>query len=191
MKRWEDTKKIIIGLNNMKQKAIKTITARQIEKAMEDIDAEGKNPLQKLADDFKKEQPALHQYLSETEDELNGEERDMLMTVALVGWYIVRWSLGGATAADVDFIDERLEANYELIEAKISERAHSDEPLQDILAYYNGQKELITFLVSLFVERPGGGSDGIRDEALMPMVVHLKTMIDCLALGGAGGAIDN
>jgi hypothetical protein len=169
----------------------KPITAKQIEKAMEDIDAKGKNPLPKLADAFKKEQPALHKCLSEAEDELNGEERDMLMTVALVGWYIVRWSLGGATAADVDFIDERLEANYELIEAKIGERAHSDKPLQDILAYYNGQKDLITFLVSLIVERPGDGSNGTRDEALMPMVVHLKTMIDCLVLGGAGGATDN
>lgn len=157
------------------------ISARQIETAMDALDAGGLDALRSLADAFMKEQPELYRYLAEVEDELNDEERDMMMSIALVGWHIVTAALGKRPAADIDGIDERLEANYGLIDAKINEEDGPGEPLENILAQFNGQKELMTFLVTTIVKRPGEGSDGIRDEALMPMVVHLKTMVDCLS----------
>jgi len=162
---------------------MKKITQKHIDKVIADLDKKSSQVIQYLLDFFSDEQPALFDYIHDADEKLNKDELDLLITAALMGWYIVRETLGCDDEVSDDFIDARLDANFDLFDRKINERAEgAEEQMDDILAYFNGQKQLMMFLISLIVERPKSFRGKIRDEALMPMALHLKTAIDCLIL---------
>jgi len=87
---------------------MKKITAKHINKVIVDLDKKSNTVIQYLLDMFGDEQPALFDYVHEADEKLKRDEVDLLITTALMGWYIIRETLGCDDEVSDDFIDARL-----------------------------------------------------------------------------------
>ena len=160
---------------------MKKITPAQINKTFAALNKKGGNVIGGLLDIFMEEQPALFDYIREGDESLNVDERELLLTAAVMGWHILREAGGARDEIDDDAIDERYETNLDLFND--SREGEAGGSAMDLLAQGNEQRALMDFLAGLMVKRPSSFTGDIRDEALVPMILHLKTVVDCLVLG--------
>ncbi len=140
-----------------------------------------------------KEQPDIFQYLMEVEDDyFTTDERNILNHVVLTGWRIIKSVLDCKRKISPLDLDFQLERNIDLQHEILANRESTDKSFIESLYRYNNQPFLMDFLISLFVELPGNISGSIREEAVPVMIIHTKTVMDCLLMdedelpGGAG-----
>lgn len=160
---------------------MKKITVAQINRTFAALEKKGGNVIRRLMDIFKKEQPALLDYTRDGDENLNADERELLITAAVMGWHIIREAGGSRDEIDDNSIDERYAANLDLFNDTLDGDARGS--MMDLLALGNDQRALMNFLTGLMVNRPSSFTGDIRDDALVPMILHLKTVVDCLVLG--------
>ncbi|HDP79572.1 MAG TPA: hypothetical protein ENN21_01875, partial [Spirochaetes bacterium] len=162
---------------------MKLITDIDIEKIFKMLMAAGENPFALILKKMEQEQPALVEYLFEADEEdLNDDERDLLVNAGIIAWNIIRETLGEAPVKSDDFIDLRLERNMDLFEKEQETDDGSDEHFDNLFSADNDQPMLMRFLLDIFMERPEGYQGEIRDEMVPILMLHVKTVVDCLVL---------
>ena len=160
---------------------MKLITDIDIEKIFKMLMAAGENPFALILKKMEQEQPALVEYLFEADEEdLNDDERDLLVNAGIIAWNIIRETLGEAPVKSDDFIDLRLERNMDLFEKEQETDDGSDEHFDNLFSADNDQPMLMRFLLDIFMERPEGYQGEIRDEMVPILMLHVKTVVDCL-----------
>lgn len=151
----------------------------------------GGNPLDKLFEKMDQEQHAVTDYLFEVEgDALNEDERDLLITFTTLGWHIIRETLGAIGIATDEELSGRLERNADLLESREEETGDFDAALLGLLTDDNDQPVLMGFLMNLVVDRPAEYGGKVRDQSLPVLLLHIKTVVDCLLGAGAGDKLD-
>ncbi|TAL33192.1 MAG: hypothetical protein EPN93_14255 [Spirochaetes bacterium] len=162
------------------------ITEHDIDTILEVLSQEAEEPFIHLLKMMRKEQPNIFQYLRDAEsDEFNGDERTLLCNVSAVAWYVIKKTTGAGEKVSAHHLDARLEANLELIEDGDREELPDDGDemsLAGMLADFNEQPMLMTFLVALVTDRPAGYAGNVREEMLPVAVMHVKTIVDSLLL---------
>jgi hypothetical protein len=162
------------------------VTEHDIETILEVLSQEAEEPFIHLLKMVRKEQPYIFQYLREAEsEELNSDERTLLCNVSAAAWYVLKKTVSPAGTVSARHLDARLEANLDLIEGEDREdiTGEGDEmSLAGLLADFNEQPMLMTFLVDLVTDRPAGYAGNVREEMLPVIVMHVKTIVDSLLL---------
>jgi len=164
---------------------MKLIGETEIDEVLGKLEALNKNPFDYLFDQLDKEQPAIVDYLYEVEgEELNEDERDLLINFTTLGWHIVKELSEKSERVSPDYLDECLEKNIALLEEQEGrEDEELDESLLDIFSEINEQPVLIGFLINLIVDRPEDYSGTVRDEMIPIIILHIKTVVDSLVTG--------
>lgn len=157
------------------------ISEARISEVITAMNGRGGNPLDKLFEEMDREQHSVTDYLFEVEgDSLNEDERDLLISFTTLGWHIIRESLGKTRTVTDEELSGRLERNAGLLETREEETGDFDEALMGMLTDDNDQPVLMGFLVNMVVDRPAEYGGTIRDESVPVMMLHIKTVIDCL-----------
>ncbi len=160
---------------------MKKLTLKQVDKIINRLGGKTEAATGHLLDKFGEEQPALFDYIHKADSRFNRDEADLLITMAVLGWHIVKKGLGRGSEVPNAFIEERFVANIELFDKKIRLIAKRKEksPLT-MLSSFNEQPELMAFLGRLIFDRLEGCGGPLRNKNMFPMVMHLKTLVDCL-----------
>ncbi len=162
---------------------MKKITEEDIDKALAKLEHAQSNPFDKLFEAMDQEQPALVDYLYELEgDELNEDERGMLINVAVISWHIIKETVGVDTRVTDDQIDAQLEKNCSLLDERKEKIQEIDEDFINLFAKFNKQPELMSFIVSLIADRPSEYDGNLREDMIAMISLHIKTLVDCLIL---------
>jgi len=66
------------------------------------------------------------------------------------------------------------------LESREEEAGDFDEALLSLINDENGEPFLMNFLMNLVVDRPADYGGEIRDQSVPVIIVHLKTVMDCL-----------
>lgn len=157
------------------------ISEARISEVIAAMNGQGGNPLDRLFEEMDREQHSITDYLFEVEgDSLNEDERDLLISFSTLGWHIIRESLGETRMVTGEELGVRLERNAGLLETREEETGDFDEALMGMLTDDNDQPILMGFLVNMVVDRPAEYGGTIRDESVPVMMLHIKTVIDCL-----------
>ncbi len=158
------------------------INEKDIDSVFAKLNKKKENPFVFLFKKMRKEQPAIYDYIFEAEDDFTKDEREALTTTAAMGWYIIRDILGAENEVSIDFIDERLADNFDLFDELTEGNELEDNRLMETLSADNEQPVLMDFLASLISENPKNFKRKIREAAYFALLVHIKTVIDCLVL---------
>lgn len=163
---------------------MKLIGENEIDEVLGKLEALNKNPFDYLFDQLDKEQPAIVDYLYEVEgEELNEDERDLLINFSTLGWHIIKELTENSKKISPDYLDECLEKNIALLEEQEErEEEELDESLLDIFSELNEQPVLMGFLINLIVDRPDDYSGTVRDEMIPIIILHIKTVVDSLII---------
>ncbi len=159
---------------------MREITGDTINTAIERLGDFGEQTLSALYKRMEKEQPAIMGYLAEAEDGLSDDERDFLTQISVVGWHIITTAFGAGSAVSDASLDSQLERNIDLFESYPEDDGTPGSDLRSLLSTFNGQGALMDFLMSMLVNRPEAFDGEIRDEMVPAMMIHMKTVIDCL-----------
>jgi hypothetical protein len=159
---------------------MREITGDAINSAIERLGDFGEQAFDALYKKMEKEQPAIMGYLAEAEDELNDDERDFLTQISVVGWHIITTAMGARREVSDDLLDSQFERNIGLFENYSEDKGAPGSDLRALLSTFNGQGALMDFLMSMLVDRPESFEGEIRDEMVPAMMIHMKTVIDCL-----------
>jgi hypothetical protein len=167
---------------------MKKITMKQVDKILALLGEQTESITKFLLNRFAEEQPALFDYICKADSRFDRNEADLLITTATMGWHIVREKLGRCSKVCESFIEERYIANLRLFDEKIVRIAKGKEkwPLT-IISMFNEQTELMAFLGSLIFDRREGFGGPVRNKNTFPMLMHLKTLVDCLVLSYGEG----
>ncbi len=171
---------------------MKKITEKDIDRSFDSLKGR-KDPLRFLLEKLREEQPDIYDYLQEVEDDyFSSDEREMLIHTVLTGWDVIKSALNRnrqISSLDLDF---QLERNTDLQYDILENRERNDKSFIESFYQDNNQPFLMDFLISLYIELPDDLSGSIREEAVPSMIVHTKTVVDCLLMdedklpGGAG-----
>ena len=130
------------------------------------------------------EQHPVVDYLYEVEgDDLNQDERDMMINFSIIGWFIISEILGCSGKVTDTFLGSQLERNADLLEEREVELGDFEDALISVLPEYSGQPVLMGFLANLVIDRPEEYTGDIRNEMIPVIIMHIKTVMDCLILG--------
>ncbi len=172
---------------------MREITGDAINRAIAQVNEFSEQQFAALFKRIENEQPAIMGYLAEAEDELGEDEREFLTYLSVVGWYIITTALGNKSKVIDAALDSQLERNIGLFENYSEDKMTPGSDLRSLLSTFNGQGALMDFLMSMLVDRPDSFEGEIRDEMIPAMMIHMKTVIDCLVsqknekAGGRGG----
>jgi hypothetical protein len=162
---------------------MKQIADQDIEKILDDLGDLDDAAIERLFQDMDRENPAIIDYLHEVEgDAFKDAERNLLVDTAIIGWHIIKETVGARKVKEGE-LDERLEKNTDLFDVGDDDADESEEELKAMFSDCNNQPALMLFLVSLVVDQPEERK-GIRDDLLITIIVHLKTVVDCLVRMG-------
>lgn len=162
------------------------ISEEKIQEVIAAMNSRGGNPLDSLFEEMDREQHAVTDYLFEVEGEsLNDDERDLLITFTTLGWHIIKVSVGAGRIVTDEDLSGRLDRNAEILERREEEKGDFDEALMSVLSEDNEQPVLMGFLLNLVVDRPAEYGGTIRDQFIPVIMLHMKTVVDCL-LGTEG-----
>ncbi len=167
-----------------KGKKMRQITEEKIGEVVDALESMGQNPLEKLFEKMDGEQHCVTDYLFEVEgEEFNEDERDLLISFTTLGWHIIRELTGRDHRVSDDELSERLERNAEMLESREKEVGDFEEALLSLINDEEGEPFLMNFLMNLLVDRPAEYGGDIRDQSVPVILVHLKTIMDCLLAG--------
>ena len=162
------------------------ISVQQIDGVIAGLGTLGENPIDKLFERMDGEQHGVVDYLFEVEgDALNADERDILISFTTLGWHILR-EFGCVKTVEDEKLGIMLEKNSDLFEKKEEETGDFATALHRLLVDDVEQPVLMGFLMNLVVDRPPEYGGDIRDESIPIIMVHIKTVVDCL-IEAAGG----
>lgn len=156
-----------------------TISFETIDRTWRDLAAMKPGGFSDLVSDFVQEQPYLLSYLMEVDEEqLNDDERELLIFLGTVIWRIMsqgKASLPQATANDIFDAEDN---NFDMLQNYHEEHeADYSQALLRMVQSYN-QWELLNFVVDILVE--DDKEPTIRENNLAVMMIYLKTVMDCL-----------
>jgi hypothetical protein len=99
-------------------KRMKQISEQDIEKTLGGL--EKNDPFGHLIREMEREQPAIAEYLYEAEgNDLNDDERDLLVNFSALAWKIISESLGRRAEASFEYLGDQLERNIDLVEERM------------------------------------------------------------------------
>ena len=156
------------------------ISVEKIDGTVAGIGALGDNPIDILFERMDGEQHNVVDYLFEVEgDALNADERDILISFTTLGWHILSEN-GCKKTVEEESLGIMLERNSELLEKKEEESGDFETALHSLLIDDVEQPVLMGFLMNLVVDRPPEYAGDIRGESIPVIMIHMKTVIDCL-----------
>ncbi|HSV96392.1 MAG TPA: hypothetical protein VLM75_05580 [Spirochaetota bacterium] len=163
---------------------MKLISENDINTAVAKMGAYGDNPIQSLISVMNGEQGDLLDYLVEVEaDDFNRDERDLLLTVVVTAWFILKDAAGSMPPKSGAFIDYLLERNLDRYEEiGEEEEVTADGFFDELFAEGAEQPILMGFLSGLVLDRPESYAGEIRDEHVPAILLHVKTVVDALVL---------
>jgi len=162
---------------------MKTITENDIETAINRLNSIQDNPMEQIFEDMDSQQNEIIDYLFEVEgDDLNEDERDLLIDTAVLGWYIVKEIAGCDKKISGNCLDSRLQNNIEIFEEKEEQSTDSEVNLFTIFSESNEQSDLMKFLTGFVIDSLDDKSLNVRDELLVNIMLHVKTIVDCLVI---------
>jgi len=162
---------------------MKLISENDVNAAVAKMGAYGDNPIQSLIAVMNGEQGDLLDYLVEVDaDEFNPDERDLLVTVAVTAWFILKDAGGSMPPKSGAFVDYLLERNLDRYEDIVEEEETADGFFDEFFAGGAEQPILMGFLADLVLDRPEGYKGEIRDEHVPAILLHVKTVVDALVL---------
>ncbi len=162
---------------------MKLISESDIDTAVERMGSFGTDPLGDLFLRMREEQADLCRYLLEADaDEFNEDERDLLVTISVVAWFIMNEIMGQAPPKSGEFLDYLLERNLDRFEDPDDQDQTADSFFDELITGGAGQPILMDFLIRLALNRPGDYPGVIRDDHVPSIVMHVKTVVDALAL---------
>ncbi|MCP4137217.1 MAG: hypothetical protein GY754_39980 [bacterium] len=159
------------------------ITEDHINNALEKLEQSDENPFDGIIEAMDLEQQPLVNYLYEAEgDETSDEERDLLIFCGAIAWYIFNETTGCKNKIENESLDSQLDKNIELFEKMEELDEDSADDMMDILTKYNNQPELMDFILGFAGDGQQANSDTVREDILLVIILHVKTVIDCLVL---------
>lgn len=165
------------------------IAIKDIQKINGRVNRAKKDPFKKMQREFKRQQPVLNAYLNEIiTSHFEGKEGALFYHVALLVWRIVDEVIGCEAEVSENYINVQIDRNTDLFEA-FFEKERNPEEFVEMLYVYNKEPNLTEFMVGFLsqAEEDGGG---ISEESFPMMVMHLKTLVDCLVLDEEEWGID-
>ena len=160
---------------------MKLISEHDIDRVLEELRGNRKEPLKYIVNAMHKAQPAVYEYLmSVEEDELNFDERNLMLNFVSIGWHVIKETIGDGGIIDEESLDARLAINIDLIEEMDADDNEPEFDLISLIIDNSEQPVLMGFLINLVVDRPEDFSATVRDEVLLVILLHIKTVLDCL-----------
>lgn len=162
---------------------MKLISETDVNTAVAKMGAYGDNPIQSLIAVMNGEQGDLLDYLVEVDaDDFNQDERDLLVTVSVTAWFILKDAAGSMPPKSGAFVDYLLERNLDRYEEIGEEEETADGFFDELFAEGAEQPILMGFLSGLVLDRPESYAGEIRDEHVPAILLHVKTVVDALVL---------
>lgn len=151
-----------------------------IDSVLDDFE-EGKWTVEEVIETWEKDQPLiLGFFMSETFDVLTDEEKPYLLYLAAVIWISVNRVYPIIGAVEQQDLDEKEEANWEILNEASSPRFH--ERL-DPFFEHTDQEDLLAFIEdSLVIDDNEEDEWKITKEGREPIFIGLKTLVDCLTM---------
>lgn len=157
------------------------ITEEKIKEIVTSLNSFGNDPLSSLFEKMDTQQHFVTDYLFEVEgDYLNQDERDLLISFTTLGWHIINETLKIDREISDDELSARLDYNADLLNEKEKEMGNIDDAISSMLNDEAEEPFLMLFLTGLVVDRPKEYGGTIRDEAVPVIIMHIKTVMDCL-----------
>ncbi len=158
-----------------------TITEDKIKEIVGGLNSLGNDPLTRLFEKMDAQQHYITEYLFEVEgDYLNEDERDLLISFTTLGWHIINETLKIEREINDDELSARLDYNADLLHEIENEMKDFDEALSNIFNEDNDEPFLMLFLMGLVIDRPPEYGGTIREEMVPVIIMHIKTVMDCL-----------
>ncbi|MCB9282555.1 MAG: hypothetical protein H6563_00655 [Lewinellaceae bacterium] len=149
-----------------------------IDSVLDDLEM-GKWTVEEVIATLEAQQPVLLGYFfSETFDVLTDEEKPFLLYLASVIWMAVNRVHPVEETIDQDLLDNREEANWELLNEATSPRFRDR---LDPFFEQTDQEDLLAFIEdSLVLDDSDEDEWKLTKEGREPIFIGLKTMVDCL-----------
>ncbi len=160
---------------------MKEITLDDVNQIIDTLPENRADHFKYLFDQIESEQPEIFDFLH-SDPELNEEELDLLLTVSMIGWYIVKQILNCTEEVSEDFMYEQYYRNYASYQNEIYESKKNNSEIHDILSHPNNQPFLMGYIVYLITKTMDKPDSGIRESMIPSITVNCKTVIDCLVL---------
>jgi hypothetical protein len=130
---------------------------------------------------FEEQQPAVLAYLMAAEgDELNQEERELLLFLGLTVWQIMTQGTTAPPFVSAEMLQAAETRNLDWLESlEQKANAHEDEAGIAMVTSY-AQPDVLRGVLEALMEEDTGDPGLIRDESKGLLLLSLKTVIDCL-----------
>lgn len=159
------------------------IAAEAVEKTWQQMATMSVGEGRSLAQKMTKEQPFVQTYLLAVgQRDFNPDEAQLLFYLGMVVWQVFARSGQPLSKLSGDVLDRCERANMKMLDYL------EDEPMPDftrivesLTCNYN-QIDVLRYVVEALMEEPEEECD-IREESVGIMLIHLKTVIDCLDQG--------
>jgi hypothetical protein len=159
---------------------MKKVTDKIIDGCIDASESMSEEKMEKLMEAFSEEQPMLFSYIfSEENGPISEEEHSFLEYLAMIIWMAYKKVQPEAhDKISEEEIGDAEEANFEVIE-----NSKAKDFSGKIDSFFEGyeQEELLAFVEEALTEDDFEGDAIISQEAIEPMFVSLKTMIDVLS----------
>lgn len=161
-------------------RSMKTIPAHIVDSTWREINNLAPSDAQQLMERLGEEQPVLMAYLMAAEgDVFNPDERSLFAYLGLVVWQIMARGDSALPPVSEDRLETAEAANIRMLEYLEGEtEADFSQTVQTLTHHYN-QIEVLRFVLEALMEQTDG-SNGIRTENTGLVMIHLKSIIDCL-----------
>ncbi len=157
------------------------ITEGKINEVMSGLRSLGNDPFSSLFEKMDVQQHFITDYLFEVEgDYFNQDERDLLISFTTLGWHIVNETLKIEKEITDDELSARLDNNADILNKKEKEMGNIDAAVASMLADESEAPFLMLFLMLLIIDRPDEYGGTIRDDSVPVIIIHIKTIMDCL-----------
>ncbi len=133
-----------------------------------------------LVNNLGKKQPYILTYLMATgNDIISQPEREALLFMGVMIWYIVGRIVPEVPEISGDTLDDCEDKNVEMLEYLAGEpEAEFMDTVDKIMTKYH-QAEFLRYIIDRLLEEPEKGIE-ISEDNMGMMVIYLKTIIDCL-----------
>ncbi|MCX7679994.1 MAG: hypothetical protein N2316_12375 [Spirochaetes bacterium] len=157
------------------------ITEKNINRVLDSLASLESDPFFKLCTMMDNQQKNISKYLIDVEPNFfNEEENYLLFTLTALAWHIINESVIIIREVHYDELIAQLDANVKLIEKEVKNSSNSVECLVSIAINEGAQPVLMSLIVGLLVNRPKNNGVNVRDAAIPIIILHVKTVVDCL-----------
>lgn len=156
------------------------LTIDEIDQYWNEMDKLELDDVPTLVNNLGKKQPYILTYLMATgNDILSQPEREALLFMGVMIWYIVGHIVPEVPEISGDTLDDCENKNLEMLEYLAGEpESEFMDTVERIMAKYH-QAEFLRYIIDRLLEEPEKGIE-ISEDNMGMMVIYLKTIIDCL-----------